>query len=261
MSAPLASAIYEGHVRHRRFVPREHAFDYRMAMLYLDLSELDRVFEHRWLWSVNRPNLAEFRRRDYMAPHDAPLDQVVRDRVAEVTGQHPRGPVRMLTHLRYFGHCFNPVTFYYVFDEADTQLDTIVTEITNTPWKERHAYVLPASAATRHGRALHFGFDKRFHVSPFMPMQRRYDWRFTPPGQSLHVHMNVFDHEHRDFDATLSLERRALDGAGLARVLTRYPAMTMKVVAAIHFEALRLFLKRSPVHDHPAKQANSRLKE
>ena len=247
---PLASAVYEGTVRHRRHTPHAHAFDYRIAQLYLDLDELDRVFARRWLWSVGRANLAQFRRSDYLGPRDVPLADAVRARVEAATGARPVGPIRLLTHLRYFGHVFNPVSFYYCH-ATDGALQCIVAEITNTPWRERHAYVLPVDAAQAHGRALHWAFAKRFHVSPFMPMARDYRWSFTPPGDDLRVRMDVQRDGTSEFDATLVLQRRPLDGSALARVLWRYPAMTAQVVAAIHWQALRLWLKRNPVHPHP----------
>jgi uncharacterized protein len=251
MDAPLASAVYEGWVRHRRFAPRPHAFRYRIAMLYLDLAELPRLFEGRWLWSYGRANVAQFRRGDYLGPTDLPLDEAVRRRVAEHTGRRPEGPIRLLTHLRYAGHCFNPVSFYYCYGADGRTLEAILAEITNTPWKERHAYVLPLGEGERHGSVHAWHFDKTFHVSPFMPMERAYDWRFSEPSQALRVHMNVLRSGARDFDATLVLQRRPFDGTQLARVLWRFPLMTLKVVAAIHWEALRLWLKRNPVYDHP----------
>ena len=141
----MQSCLYNGWVRHRRFAPRAHAFRYRLFMAYLDLTELDHVFRGRWFWSTRRPALAWFRRADYLGNPSVPLDQAVRDAVERDTGMRPRGPIRLLTHLRYFGHGFNPVSFYYCFDPADTRVETIVAEITNTPWAERHAYVLPAA--------------------------------------------------------------------------------------------------------------------
>ena len=249
----LASAIYEGRVRHRRHAPHAHAFQYRMAQLYLDLDELETVFRDRWLWSVERRNLASFRRGDFLGDPGQPLAESVRDRVQAATGDRPAGPVRLLTHLRYAGYSFNPVSFYYCHGN-DGSLHSVVAEITNTPWKERHAYVLPIADATHQGRAYHWEFDKAFHVSPFLPMDRRYAWSFTAPQADLNVHMNVADGGQREFDATLSLQRRSLDGRNLARVLWRYPLMTAQVIAGIHWQALRLWLKRNPVYDHPSHQ-------
>jgi DUF1365 family protein len=154
--------------------------------------------------------------------------------------------------VRYFGFVFNPVSFYYCFAEDRVTLHCIVAEITNTPWKERHAYVLPVKTARLQGRALNWSLPKTFHVSPFMAMTCDYEWRFTAPSDELSVHMNVLRDGEREFDATLSLQRRRLCSSSLARVLWRYPLMTVQVVGAIHWQALRLWLKRNPVHDHPA---------
>ena len=258
--ASCSSAVYEGIVTHHRHAPREHRFQYRMAQLYLDLDEIDAVFKDRWLWSVDRRNLAEWRRSDYLGPATVPLADAVRACVRTQTGSAaPAGPIRMLTHLRYGGHCFNPVTFYYCFEPDGITLGAIVAEITNTPWRERHRYVLPVAAATPQGDGCRWDFDKRFHVSPFMAMERRYDWRFSQPGERLHVHMKVRSGESTEFDATLALQRRALNGAALARVLWRFPLMTAQVIGAIHWQALILWLKRVPVHDHPRHQQAEEL--
>jgi DUF1365 family protein len=247
------SAVYEGRVRHRRHFPHAHVFQYRICMLYLDLDEVDTLFRGRWLWSVGSRNLAQFRRSDYLGNPREPLADAVRELVRAQTGKAPRGPIRLLTHLRYFGHCFNPVSFYYCYGEDGVTLEAIVAEITNTPWKERHSYVLPVASARRRGRVLAWSFTKAFHVSPFLPLQRGYAWRFNMPADALRVHMDVCDGDTCEVDATLVLERRPINAANLARVLLRFPAMTLRIVAAIHWQALLLWLRRNPVYDHPEK--------
>jgi DUF1365 family protein len=263
-AAQPVSAIYRGHVQHRRFWPTPHAFRYPIFQLYLDLDELEQVFAGRWLWSVRGPNLAWFRRADYLGPTELPLKAAVRARIAEAGFPVPEGPIRILTHLRYFGYVQNPVSFYYCFD-ANAELHTIVAEITNTPWGERHAYVLPLAEAARAGSAWRFDFDKRFHVSPFLPMDRRYDWRFTPPGDALTVHMEVSEsdpaagsgHGPVQFDASLALRRVPIRTDTLANCLLHYPPMTFAVAFRIYWNALLIRLKRNPFYAHPKSSPDS----
>ena len=258
-ASPLfRSAVYEGIVTHRRIAPRPHAFRYRIAQLYLDLDELDRVFAGRWLWSTDGANLAEFRRSDHLGSPAVPLAEAVRDLVGLHTGSRPNGPVRLLTHLRYAGYVFNPVSFYYCHAADGTTPVAIVAEITNTPWKERHAYVLPMRAARQRGHSWEWDFAKTFHVSPFVGMERQYAWRFTDPDEGLRVRMLVLREGERELEAGLDLRRRPISAASLARVLWRFPLMTTQVITAIHWQALRLWLKRTPVHDHPQPLGGSR---
>jgi len=253
----MHSAIYHGWLSHRRVAPRAHAFRYRLFMVYLDLAELDTVFRGRWLWSTRRRALARFARTDHVGDPAVPLDQAIRDLVQERSGRRPSGPIRLLTHLRYFGHCFNPVSFYYCFDANGRLIDTVVAEVNNTPWGEQHCYVLDQPRAAAAGLS-RYRSDKAMHVSPFMPMSLRYDWAMGIPGERLGIHMALagVDSDRKLFDATLRLERAAITGPRLAGILLRFPLMTLQVVAAIHWEALRLWLKRVPVHTHPAKWSN-----
>jgi len=228
-----------------------------LYMMYLDLEELPGLFKGRLLYSSTRPAPARFRRSDYLGDPREDLGDAVRDAVVAQTGERPRGPIRLLTHLRHFGHCFNPVSFYYCFDEAGERVETIAAQITNTPWKERHSYVLPREDSEGGGSRLRFSFGKAFHVSPFMPMEQRYEWSFNEPGDRIGVHMRNREESGEVFDATLSLRRREISGASLNRALIRFPLITVQVVARIHYEALRLWLKRVPVCPHPDRLAGN----
>lgn len=249
----MHSSIYAGQVSHRRFAPRQHAFAYRLFMLYLDLDELDQVFRGRWLWSTRRAAIACFRRRDHLGDPDLLLGDAVRDLVEQRTGARPTGPIRLLTHLRYFGYCFNPVSFYYCFDEAGN-LKTLVAEVNNTPWRERHVYVLDAADGEAIESMRHH-VHKQFHVSPFMPMDIDYEWKFNKPGKRLSVYMKSLHQGRAVFDSVLDLKRRPIRGTTLAGVLARQPAMTARVIVAIYYQALRLALKRVPFHAHPRSRA------
>jgi DUF1365 family protein len=233
-----ASAIYEGTVRHRRFAERPHEFTYRLALAYIDLDE-----------PLPSGRLVRFDRSDYLGDPRIPLDDAVRGLVEERTGSRPTGPIRVLTQLRSFGHCFNPVSFYYCFDEAGERVQTVVAEVTNTPWGERHAYVVE-----RRGPGILKGdSEKVLHVSPFMDMDHRYDWRVADPGETLSVHIENRRDGELAFDATLSMRRRPMTRRTLAGVTARYPASTARVVALIYAHALRLKLKGVRVRPHPGE--------
>jgi uncharacterized protein len=244
-----ASAIYEGTIRHRRFAVRAHELRHRLALVYLDLEELDGLLGGRLVRA--RPGAVRFRRADYLGDSQIGLADAVRMHVECRTGSAPAGPIRVLTHLRTFGHCFNPVSFYYCFTPQE-QLDAVVAEVTSTPWGERHAYVLERVGA---GTVLSGDFAKALHVSPFMGMEQRYTWRVVAPGPALAVHIESFQDGRRAFEATLALRRRPLTRAALTRVTARYPAGTLRVLALIYGHALALKLKGVPVHPRPREPA------
>ena len=249
----MHSSLYRGLVRHTRYKPRRHDFRYRMFQFYLDLDELPGVLDRLWFCSSRRPAPVRFRRRDHLGPRELPLKEAVRRKVVELGGPRLDGRVRLLTNLRYFGYGFNPVSFYYCYGVDGVTLEAIVAEINNTPWGEQHCYVLPASASAGTARKLRFRFGKDFHVSPFLPMDMDYDWRFTLPDDRLLVHMENWREDRLAFDATMTLEREPLSSPALTRALVAYPFMTGKVAGAIYWQALRLWLKRAPFFTHPDK--------
>lgn len=248
----MNSAFYTGRVRHRRFWPVSHAFSYRMTLCYIDLDEEEQLFRGRWFWSRKGFNLGRLKRQDYIGPHRLGIKEAVLARV-RAAGQPlcDIARVTMLTQLRLWGVCFNPVTFYYLFDRQDT-LCYIVAEVNNTPWLERHAYVLPVTEKS--GRFRH-RFDKDFHVSPFNPMDMHYQWISTRPDRSLLVHMENHRGQRKHMDATLALYRREWTPWRLNLMLCLGPWRSLKVPLAIYWQAFKLWLKRAPLYDHPKTPA------
>jgi DUF1365 family protein len=233
--APTTAVIYEGTISHRRRAVRDTAFHHRIALAYVDLDALPARLTRR------RPGLVRFRRADYLGDPAIPLADAVRDLVRTRTGYRPHGPVRLLTHLRVMGHCFNPVSFYYCFDTQE-QLRAVVAEVTNTPWGERHAYVLEGGADAART-------PKELHVSPFFGMAQEYAWSAGRPGSTLAVHIANDEHGETVFDAHLALQRRPLTRLALAR----HARSALRVGVLIYAHAVALKLKGVPVHRHPAQ--------
>ena len=248
----MNSALYCGWVQHRRFAPKVHSFRYRMGLLYLDLAEQEQVLGLSRLAGRSRWAPFAFRETDYLREFTGrglALSEAVRQRVGEALGRTPQGAICLLTQPRSWGLAFNPASFFYCHD-ADGRLAAILCEVSNTPWRERYHYVLPAEGDGDQ----HFAVAKAFHVSPFLPHDLEYRMRFGPVGQRLGVHMADWQGAEKLFDASLSLERQTLDRANLRRYLLAFPWMTGKTLAAIYWQALRLLLKRIPLFTHQAAQ-------
>lgn len=260
MAAALHSRLYTGQVRHRRLGNAAHAFTYPLAMLYLDLDEVAEVFAGVPGWSASRPALGWWRERDYLP--DAPgktLRERVNRTIHQATGHWPTGPVRLLTHPRYAGFAMNPISCFYCFQPDGHTLHSVVAEVTNTPWRERIAYVLPCEPDRKQQRVR---FAKRMHVSPFNPMAMTYDARFNAPGRKLYLHLENHDETRVVTDATLTLTENALDRTALLRLLWQFPLMTVQVAVGIYWQALRLWWRGARFHHHqPVIPNDSTLKE
>jgi DUF1365 family protein len=252
-----ASCLYEGVVHHRRSEPR-HEFRYSLFMAFVDLAELPWLFQGTALWSARRFSLAWFRRSDYLGDPGVPLDVAVRDLVRRSLGAAPTGPIRLLTNLRYFGYSFNPVSFYYLYGADGETVEAIVAELRNTPWNQRHCYVISRGKLASATEQPH-EFTKSFHVSPFFDMAHEYKWLFSPPGTRLSVSMTNRQEGRDVFHASLSLRRTEMTPASLRRVLWQYPLMTLRVIAAIYTQAFRLHRKGATFYAHP--DPGSRLLE
>jgi DUF1365 family protein len=243
--------LFVGRLRHRRFRPRPHAFTYSLFMVLLDIDRLEEAMAVSPFTSVGGFNWATFDHRDHLGDPRLPLRERLRADAVRQGHTLPDGPIYLLTHLRYLGYNFNPISFYYCYG-ADGRLASVVGEVHST-FGEEHLYWL--TAAPERPNAVRWQTPKRMHVSPFMPMELTYDFLVTPPGRSLVAHMTTTDRREPGatptFDATLTLERRPWTARELHRVLCRHPLMTAKVIAAIHWEALRLRLKGLPYRPHP----------
>lgn len=239
-----ASALYVGGLSHVRRQPR-HAFEHQLYMLYLDLDEL-KALELFPVLGVEAFGLLSFRRRDYRGDASRPLKQAVLDEVERVLGDRPHGPVRLLTQVRSLGAAFNPVSFYYCFDADGSTLRAVLAEITNTPWGQRHAYVLAAQGGEANAE-----FPKEFHVSPFLGLDHQYVWHLPAPGPALSVEMRNEKDGSEVFRARLALERRPLTRAALLRVALTRPFMSLRILGWIYSHALKLWLKGAPFFAHP----------
>jgi len=254
----MHSGLYEGRVHHRRMTPVRHEFTYRLWLAWLDLDELDEVFRGRLFWSTSRAALLRYQRKDHLGDPETPLDQSVRDLVEEKLGRRPSGPIRLLTQLRYAGFWMNPVCFYYCYQPDGETVDAIVAEVNNTPWNEQHCYVLdpntPNSGSLSEKSGAHLTGVKEFHVSPFMGMDQEYHWTLHEPGETFSLNLANHENGKRIFDADLNLSRRELTTFRMAWTAIRYPFQSLRVFAAIYWQALKLWWKKCPPYPHPKHQ-------
>lgn len=238
------SAIYVGAVMHRRLSPRRHRFRYRGFWLLLDLDELDELAAKLRLFSSNRFNLFSFDDRDHGDGSSVPLRAQIEAQLGEAGIGWSGGTIRLLCMPRSLGHCFNPLSVYFC-DHASGRPAAIIYQVHNT-FGERHSYVLPARGLGRQLQAC----DKAFYVSPFMDMDLHYEFAVSMPGERLNLAIRLRQLGETVLVAAVAGERRRLDDRNLLRLFLTIPVQTLATVAAIHWQALRLWLKGLRIRHH-----------
>ena len=260
MSEEVASGLYVGEVMHRRLRPRVHQLRYRLFSLLLDLDEIGMLAKRLRLFSRGRFNVFGFTDSDHLDGSTVPLRAQIAVRMAQAGIGWEEGPVRVLTMPRVLGFAFNPISVWYIHHRSGA-LAAVLYEVNNT-FGERHEYLLPVDSKAAPGRAIRQSIPKALHVSPFMGMDMRYDFRVTPPGgprddQRIAIGITGSDHQGPLIAAVHTAKRRALTDAALARVFVTHPLLTLKVVGGILWEAARLWIKRVPIYKHPAPPTES----
>ena len=248
----MQSALYVGTLRHRRFAPRDHSFEYPVFLSFLDIDRLPELLALSPFSSYNRWNLTAYYERDHFGDPQLSLRRRLELNAARRGLQLPDGKIFLLTHLRYLGYVFNPVSFFYLYDRHEN-LRMILAEVNNT-FGESHNYWLTPAESRPSNNARCYTTQKEMHVSPFMDMDLSYDWIFTEPSRQLVVHMNTVAKGNAFFDATLNLEHRPWTRRELHRVLRQYPFITLRVIAAIHWQAFQLWRKHLPVYTRPSRR-------
>jgi DUF1365 family protein len=248
----IKSALFVGDIEHRRLSPKTNSFTYRVCYYFLDLKKIPSLFNIPFVFSYNKPGLLSFWRKDYLGNSSESIEASVQRLVFEHTQKEVKGPIFLLANISYFGLCFNPVSFYYCYGEDGETLEFIVSEITNTPWGEKHRQVFEVGDK----KINTFEFPKDFHVSPFMPMTIDYTWVFHKPSDELYVYMqNRNKGEKRViFDSTLKLTSLPMTSRNIILAFAQFPFVTFKTMFAIYYQALVLFIKRVPFHTHPLKE-------
>ena len=258
MSEPV-SALYAGAVMHQRLRPARHRLSYRMFSLLVDLDELPALAARLRWFSLDRFNLFSLHERDYgdVASHagGGGLRACV-ERQLRAAGLPAGGAIRLLTMPRILGYAFNPISVYFC-DDASGAVRALIYEVNNT-FGERHSYLIEVDAAERDGGRVVQGCAKELRVSPFLPQDLRYVFRVEAPRPdrgALSVGVVACDAEGAILNARFDAERRRLDDSALVRVFFSHPLLTLKVIAAIHWEALRLVLKGIRLQPKPAAPA------
>jgi uncharacterized protein len=254
-AAHAAAALYFGDVMHARLKPMGHRFNYRVMSLLIDLDHLDAADRQSRLFGVNRAALYSFRESDH-GPRDGSSLRAYAQRCAalydiDLTG----GRVELLCYPRLLGYTFSPLSTYFC-RRADGELALIIYEVRNT-FGDIHSYVMPIKSGELTEAGIRQEQDKLFYVSPFIDMPMRYYFRVSPPGQSVKLRILETDSEGPVLAATFNGQRRALTSGTLLRSFFGLPLVTFKIMAAIHWEALRLWIKGARLVPRPVGPATN----
>lgn len=239
----MESAIYQGKVYHQRFLPTQHKFDYDIYLFWLHLDELSHLSDSLQHFSAFSRARARFNRNDYLGSNDQPLSLAVKNKMTQLGAKAVEGDIFLLGQLRMWGMYFSPVNFYYLRTPAG-HFSYLLAEVSNTPWNERHYYLVDMDTQD--------DTKKAFHVSPFNPIDMTYQWQITQPAEQLALIMNCVRKE-KEFSAGINLTKLSLNNTNLSRVMKRIPSMTIKTMVGIYWQAIKLFIKRTPIYDHPKK--------
>jgi DUF1365 family protein len=254
-----AGTLYPGKVMHQRLNPFGHRFSYSVFSLLVDIDRLAELGRLSRLLSVNRPGLLSFQEKDHVEEAGETLRQFADRLLARAGLKEPAARVLLLAYPRMFGYVFNPISTYFAYDAAGT-LIAVIYAVRNT-FGERHSYVAPVLPEEQSPAGIRQTRTKIFHVSPFMDMGLRYHFRVLPPGRTVRLRIHETAGKEPLLAATFNGDATPLTGANLARCLLRFPFMTMKVVAAIHWEALKLWLKGARFRRSPPPPATASFQD
>ncbi len=259
----LEQGFLIGNIRHHRYLPKPHQFDYSMYWSLLDLDLLSANCRKFKFFSKERWNIFSFRQKDFFNYENLSNKQSIQNLILNKTGRQFEGKVLLLSHLRFLGFNFNSVSFYFCINEQG-ELEHILSEITNTPWGERHPYLLSCDNSSERGDCYIFNFNKEFHISPFVSMEMDYQWLFKIQNDQLRIHMKVIKKssaENHDLasakqkskviDVTFTGKHIPLSQNNLNSMILRHPFQPLKMVWRIYWQALKLWLKKTPFYLHP----------
>jgi len=241
----MKACLYKGWVNHTRLTPFKHNFTYPLFMVMLDLEEIPNCFSGLPGWSTKPFRPVQFRREDYYGQTNVSLYDSIKQLVKVRTNKNINGPIKLLTHLRYFGHCFNPISVYYCYNENEKDIEAVVAEVSNTPWNEKFCYVLPIENIKED-----LEIQKEFHVSPFLPLDLTYRFQIAEPNDELALNIYVENNKQTVLIAKMNMTQKKLTRTSSLKTLVRFPLMTLQIITKIYWQALKLKLKGATIYNH-----------